>query len=120
MVIERQAGTVAKSALEAVMNSIDAGATRIEVELTPKRLVIRDNGKGFKSEKEIDDYFAVFGQPHELDGDGRSVDAKYGTYLYCCFALSAARTRAFKPASPIPNCLRNSLIVRPFSHSSIT
>ena len=80
LVIERQAGTVAKSALEAVMNSIDAGATHIDVRVNCTGLVIKDNGKGFKSEEEIDAWFGEFGNPHEVDDNGYSKDARYGTF----------------------------------------
>lgn len=80
LAIERQAGTIAKSALEAVMNSIDAGATDIDITVDSLSLVIRDNGRGFQAEQEIDEWFRVFGQPHALDGDGYSQDAKYGTF----------------------------------------
>jgi hypothetical protein len=47
------------------MNAVDAGATKCDIELTPQILSIRDNGKGFKSKEEIEQFFEVFGQPHD-------------------------------------------------------
>jgi hypothetical protein len=80
LVIERQAGTIAKSALEAVMNSIDAGATRIDVNVNIGQLQITDDGKGFKTKSEIANWFEEFGNPHDTDEDGYSTDATYGTF----------------------------------------
>lgn len=79
-VIKRQAGTLAKAVLEGVMNSVDAGAAVIDVTLTSGVMTITDNGKGFASAKDIEQVFEVFGHPHELDANGVSVDAKYGTF----------------------------------------
>ena len=79
-VICRQAGTLSKSILEAVMNSIDAGATRIYIDLKPEAVVVKDDGKGFLSEQEIDEWFATFGTPHEVDEDDNSTDATYGRF----------------------------------------
>jgi hypothetical protein len=73
-VITRQAGTLGKAVLEAVMNSIDAGATECAVELSPSRLVVSDDGRGFRDESEIVRFFETFGHPHE-EGD-----ATYGRF----------------------------------------
>ena len=64
-VIKRQAGSLWKAVVEGVMNAVDAGATKCEIDLTPQMLSIKDNGKGFKSKEEIEQFFEVFGQPHE-------------------------------------------------------
>ena len=72
-VITKQAGTLQKAILEGVMNGVDAEATRIAITLTPDRLVIEDNGKGFANRSEID-FFETFGKPHE-EGD-----ATYGRF----------------------------------------
>ena len=73
-VIKNQAGTLGKAMLEGVMNSIDAGAKGVDIELKPGMLQILDDGGGFASEKSIDEFFADFGHPH-VEGD-----AKYGTF----------------------------------------
>lgn len=72
-VIERQAGTLSKAALEGVMNGVDAGATEMHVTLTTDRLRIVDNGCGFTTRDEIEN-FDTFGKPHE-EGD-----ATYGRF----------------------------------------
>jgi hypothetical protein len=73
-VITRQAGTLSKAGLELVMNSIDAGATRCDVTITPARVMVVDDGKGFLGREEIEKFFETFGQPHE-EGD-----ATYGRF----------------------------------------
>jgi hypothetical protein len=64
-VIMRQAGTVQKAVLEGVMNSIEAGATKVAIDIASRRVQITDNGKGFRNRDEIEKFFATFGQPHE-------------------------------------------------------
>lgn len=59
-VITRQAGSVRKAILEGVMNSVDAGATRVDIEIQPTTIIIRDNGKGM-SKQEILSRFETFG-----------------------------------------------------------
>jgi len=64
-VIQRQAGTLGKAVLEGVMNSVDAKATECHVKLTRDGVEISDNGQGFRNRQEIENWFEVFGQPHE-------------------------------------------------------
>jgi hypothetical protein len=73
-VIQRQAGTLTKALCEGVMNSIDAGATKVEVELYANAARIRDDGKGFPTRESIELFFETFGQPHTAG------DAVYGTF----------------------------------------
>jgi len=73
--IVAQSGTLGKAALECVMNSIDAGASRVEIEVTNEGIRIQDDGQGFRSRKEIEDWFEVFGFPHE---DGDRIYGKFG------------------------------------------
>lgn len=63
-VIKRQAGTLAKAVLEAVMNAADAKATQCRITLTGETMEIEDDGKGM-SPDEVRRLFEVFGQPHE-------------------------------------------------------
>ncbi len=51
--IMRQAGTQEKAILEGVMNAIDARATKCEIEVTPSKIIIRDDGKGFQQVSEL-------------------------------------------------------------------
>lgn len=73
-IINSQAGTVDKAISELVMNAIDAGAKRIDIELFDDSFSIEDDGKGFTSKKEIVEWFEKFGTKH-VEGD-----AKYGRY----------------------------------------
>lgn len=74
-VIRRQAGTLSKAVLEAVMNSVDAKATRCTITVNPSRIMISDDGQGFRTREEIEQWFEVFGQPHD------PVEGKtYGTF----------------------------------------
>lgn len=68
--INSQAGSVGKAFMELVMNSIDAGATRVDISIDGKRFEVRDDGRGFASKDEIINWFETFGTPH-TDGDAR-------------------------------------------------
>lgn len=73
-VIKSQAGTPDKALLELVMNSVDAGASRVDIELSENTFRVTDNGKGFASREEVENFFETFGTPHE-EGD-----AVYGKF----------------------------------------
>jgi hypothetical protein len=62
--IERQIGNFGRAILEAVQNSVDAGATDCSVLLDCNRAIISDNGKGMSDLETITTCFRVFGQPH--------------------------------------------------------
>lgn len=74
-VIRKQAGTLSKAVFEGVMNAADAGAKSCYIEICPTRVSIRDDGKGFRNRKEIEDWFETFGTPHD-DSEGKI----YGTF----------------------------------------
>ncbi len=78
--IMQQSGSLEKAILEATMNSEDAGADTIEIELTGNRVIITDNGKVFQTREEIRNCFLHFANPHMVDDDGRSTDAKFGRF----------------------------------------
>lgn len=63
--IKAQAGTLAKAVLEAVMNSTDGGATRVDVVIKPTSIEIADDGRGFQTRAEIEECFEVFGFEHK-------------------------------------------------------
>jgi len=73
--IQAQAGTLGKAVLESVMNSIDADATKITIDISRTKLKIVDDGHGFRSRKEIEDCFEVFGFPHE---EGARIYGQFG------------------------------------------
>lgn len=62
--IKAQAGSLAKAVLECIMNSVDAGATKVQIDYDTNHITIKDNGKGFKSLDEIKECFNVFGFDH--------------------------------------------------------
>lgn len=66
--IHEQAGSLPKAVAELVMNSVDAGATRIDMTVdTEGNFEFADDGKGFQSSEEIDQFFDTFGTPHADD-----------------------------------------------------
>jgi len=79
-VVMRQAGTLEKSILEGIMNSIDKGANKVVIELTNEHYSITDNGEGIKTAQELEEFFQTFGTPHELDEDGFSTDARFARF----------------------------------------
>lgn len=87
--IQAQAGSVEKALLEAVANAIDANATQVELEVSPTRISITDNGRGFANIEEIDKFFDTFGFDHsQLDrkvgrfGVGRGQLFNFGKNLW--------------------------------------
>lgn len=66
-IIHEQAGSLEKAMAELVMNSVDAGATRIDIYMNQSARTFRvvDNGRGFQSLGEIEDFFETWGKPHD-------------------------------------------------------
>ncbi|BBL32306.1 ATP-binding protein [Pantoea ananatis] len=73
-IIYSQAGSVAKAIIELIMNSVDAGAGAVILEITPEGFTCRDDGRGFASYEDVKRYFGRFGTPHP-EGD-----ATYGRF----------------------------------------
>jgi len=73
-IIQKQAGTLEKAFLELIMNSIDAGAKKVDISFDGHRFEIADDGEGFENEDVIHSFFGTFGTPHEED------DAVYGKF----------------------------------------
>lgn len=94
-VIKAQAGTHEKALLEAVMNAVDAGALTCEIDLKETGFSVRDNGKGFKDKKEIEDFFETFGTPHE-EGDAVYGRFRMGRGQLFSFAKTKWRTSTFE------------------------
>ena len=93
--ILRQAGTLQKGVLEGVMNSVDAGATRIDVSYDDKRVSISDDGKGFKNRQEVLEYFEVFGNPHQ-PGDAVFGEFRLGRGQLMAFGKNVWQSNKFK------------------------
>lgn len=98
--IKAQAGSIAKAMLEAVANSMDANATKIDVTLDADRILIKDNGRGLTQEQEIYDFFERFGFDHS------QLDRKVGRFgvgrgQLFCFGVNTWRTNTFQMAIDI-------------------
>jgi len=93
--IVAQAGSLGKAALECVMNSTDAGSTRIDIDITKKTIRIRDNGQGFRTRQEIKDYFDIFGFEHK-EGDRTYGKFGIGRGQLWSFCSTSWRTGTFK------------------------
>lgn len=94
-VIHRQAGTIGKAILEGVMNSVDAGATECRIEIDRDRFEIHDNGKGFVSDQEIEEFFETFGTPHE-EGDATYGRFRMGRGQMMAFGANVWHTNNYK------------------------
>ncbi len=95
-VIMRQAGSIEKAVLEGVMNSIEAGATKVDVMVKEKQIAILDDGKGFESEDQIKLWFETFGQPHEESENKRWAQFRMGRGQLFAFGQNTWRTRTFR------------------------
>jgi len=94
-VIKTQAGSLSKALLEGVMNSIDAGATRVDVTVRTDGFTISDNGRGFSSEQEIKDLFGRFGTPH-VEGDALYGRFRMGRGQMMAYAVTVWRSGPFQ------------------------
>ncbi len=101
-VIVAQAGTPAKALLESVMNSIDAGASRVDITLSKSGYTVKDDGKGFAGEQEVVDFFETFGTPHQ-EGDTRWGKFRMGRGQGFAFATNRWRTATFEMFVDIKN-----------------
>jgi hypothetical protein len=94
-VIKAQAGTLSKALLELVMNSIDAGCSKVDITLGRKSVMIEDDGKGFGRRDEIDQFFETFGTPHK-EGDATYGRFRMGRGQIMAFATNQWRSGSFR------------------------
>jgi hypothetical protein len=94
-IIHSQAGTLAKAMLEAVMNAIDAGATKCDITLSETQFICQDNGRGFASREEIINWFERFGTPHK-EGDATYGRFRMGRGQMMAFGATVWQTGEFK------------------------
>jgi hypothetical protein len=94
-IIQKQAGTLSKALLELVMNSIDAGATRVDVSLTENSFSVKDDGKGFVNRQEIEEFFETFGTPHK-EGDATFGRFRMGRGQIMAFTRNRWRSGPFR------------------------
>lgn len=69
--IQAQAGSLAKALSESVMNSFDAFATAVNVNITRHGFEVSDDGQGFRDKDEIAAWFETLGFPHD-EGNHRT------------------------------------------------
>lgn len=73
-IIHNQAGSIGKSIIELIMNSVDAKANRVKLTMNKEGFVCEDDGQGFATKEDVLNYFGRFGTPHH-EGD-----ATYGRF----------------------------------------
>lgn len=56
-IMREQAGSLAKAMAELVMNSVDAGATRIDLTVGESTFELSDDGCGFSSRDQLENFF---------------------------------------------------------------
>lgn len=94
-VIKSQAGSLDKAIAELVMNSIDAGATRVDITLDNASFRIKDDGKGFQSKEAILNWFEKFGTKH-TEGDAKYGRFRMGRGQALSFAATVWQSGKFK------------------------
>lgn len=93
--IKEQAGTLVKAVAELVMNSVDAGATQVDLDFhSDGRFTVMDNGRGFGGRDEIEKFFETFGTPHE-EGDAKFGRFRIGRGQIMAFADTTWRSGRF-------------------------
>jgi len=111
-VIKRQAGVLEKAILEATMNAIEAGSKKVAITLEADgiehgeagaRLVIEDQGKGFRSEQEIIEWFETFGTPHEESENKTWAQFRMGRGQMFAFGKNVWRTGQFEMTVDVNN-----------------
>ncbi|MCA2999913.1 MAG: hypothetical protein ING75_15080 [Rhodocyclaceae bacterium] len=98
-VIKAQAGTLGKAISEGIANSLDAGATKCVVTLTPTSFSIVDDGRGFGEGEEgfeqLKNFFECFGAPH-VAGDAVLGRYRIGRGQMFSAGVSKWRTGTFQ------------------------
>ena len=95
-----QAGTIAKGLCELYMNAEDAGSPDFKVEINNTGFKVVDAGRGFKTQKEIEDWFEELGFDHSVD-DLHKEEGRFSR-----FGLGRAQIMAFGSTSWHTNSFR--------------
>lgn len=90
-VMTKQAGSIEKAYLEAVMNAVDAGADNIEFFITEHNTQIHDDGSGMTPD-EVERNFRVFGQYYGEDEDKDFGKFRMGRGQLFSFGVNVWRT----------------------------
>jgi len=117
-VIKRQAGSLKKAILEGTMNSVEAGATEIDINFivekstpeqlqeknpSPALLSIYDDGIGIQTKEELIKHFETFGQPHEANENVIWKQFRMGRGQMFAFGKNTWRTSTFKMLVDVDN-----------------
>ena len=102
-IIQSQSGTLGKAVLELVMNSIDAGATSVDITISGKNISVKDDGKGFTNRSEIEQFFETFGTPH-TKGDATYGRFRMGRGQIMAFSKNDWQSGEFAMQVDIKNC----------------
>ena len=105
--IKRQAGTLEKANTEGVMNSIEAGASKVDITLVAEGdtaiMEISDDGRGIQNEQEIIDFFETFGTPHGENECTTWKQFRMGRGQMFAFGKNTWRTATFRMVVDIKN-----------------
>lgn len=99
-IMEEQAGSLFKALAELIMNSVDAGATAIHISLDVNGFTITDDGQGFSSRNQIEEFFEMFGAPH-VEGDALFGRFRIGRGQIMSYAKTTWRSGPFEMAVDI-------------------
>lgn len=102
--ISKQASGLPKGLLELAMNSVDAGATRIDLNITNDGFVFSDNGKGFTDLNQIEACFETFGTPHKA-GDAEYGKFRLGRAQIFCYGSTTWHSKHFEMVVDLKNKL---------------
>lgn len=104
-VIERQRGDMSGALMECVTNSIEAGASVCAIAIEPTRIVVEDDGRGFSTRLEIEEYFEVFGKSDERKAASTKWAAfSMGRAQAWCWGKTTYRTRTFEMVVDLRSC----------------
>lgn len=95
--IHEQAGSLEKAMAELVMNSVDAGATRIDIFMNQSARTFRvvDNGRGFQSLGDIEEFFETWGKPHDEENTPKFGRFRIGRGQIMSYAATQWRSGNF-------------------------
>lgn len=95
-VMQCQAGSLWKAVIEGIMNSVDAGASRIDITLNSRTATIDDDGRGIRSREEVENFFEVLGQPHTKNESKQYARFRMGRGQLFSFGRNIWRSCGFR------------------------
>ena len=107
--IKRQCGTLEKANLEGIMNSIEAGASKVSIYLDAEKdgekatLLIEDDGEGICTKEELQHHFETFGTPHDESENTYWKQFRMGRGQMFAFGKNVWRTSTFRMTVDIDN-----------------